>query len=416
MSFYLDTYRELTQIVTLEDSSLGIMKWGTANAYPQTLKNLIEQSPSAKSAVSRTAKFYKGAGFKGEDQIVNPYGMTLKDIVAKAADDYATFQAFGIQTNFNINSYVVSMIPMAIETLRFNQFDELNYASKLGYNADFGSNAIIQKQVGNLVSRDRIKWIDRFNPKVVEAQIKAISKDLEKKGKIFKGDMDRMIYGIGNYQGQILYHSDSGHSSYPLPLLQAPINFVLSDVENSILMRKETATGFINSYILKTTLDSEDPTLIALEKAIDDAQGARGSGKVITLSGMSPEDINANILEEIGSGAKGAKDIVDTITNAYNLNQKVINGVYLIPPILAGADQKTGFSSADLDEAYKVFNAITQEGRDVIEAQINRILKHSKFKIKEIKIEKLKLDIEELSDKEGDKKEDKKVEPTKEKK
>ena len=59
-----------------------------------------------------------------------------------------------------------------------------------------------------------------------------------------------------------------GPSKYPVPPLQSVINFVLSDVENSILVRKETSTGFVSSYILKSTLDYDDANLIAMENSI----------------------------------------------------------------------------------------------------------------------------------------------------
>ena len=376
-NFKIELHTEVTQIQTIQDSALGIMRWGQTNSFPQTLKNLIDQSPSAKPAVDRTAKFYKGKGFVGEDEIVNPQGLTLKQLVAILSDDLATFEAFAFQCNFNLNGVVTGINPMRIATLRFNQLDELDFASKIGYHSNFGLNATVRKTVTNYPTRGKVKWINRFNPKEVGEQIKAT-----------KG-------GIANYLGQLLYFSSTGHSSYPVPRLQAPINYVLADIENSILVRKETATGFINTYLLKTMMDSEDPNLIALENSIEEAQGARGTGKVITMAGMSPEEMTNTLLEEIGAGAGAAGAIIESATKGYDLAQKVINSAYLIPPILSGADQKTGFSSADLKEAYFVFNAITQEGRDTIESELNEALKISSFNTKSIKIQKLTLDEEE---------------------
>lgn len=395
MSFNIQTHKELTQVTTYQDTALGIMRWGTDNSFPQTLKNLIDQSPSAKPAVERTKTFLKGAGFEGADEQVNPFGLTLKDIVDAAADDYAYFSGFAIHCNFNIEGQVTSMTPMAIPECRFNTFDELNYAAKIGYHPNFGLNAVVTKTVSNLPTRDKIKWINRFNPKAVQPQIIAAYEKSQVKKKTTKEvpEIKQLTIGIGNYAGQVLYHSESGHSVYPIPPLQAPINFVLADVENSILVRKETTTGFIDSYILKTTLDSEDSDLVAFENALLEAQGARGTGKIVTLAGMTPEDMQATVLEKIGTGDR--KSTIESATMAYELAQKVINGAYMIPPILAGSDQKTGFSSADLKEAYFVFNAVTQHGRDTIEAQINRILANSVFKTKSISIKKLKLDIDE---------------------
>ena len=391
MSFKIELHKELTQVTTRQDTSLGIMRWGLDNSFPQTLKNLIEQSPSAKPAASRTAKFYKGAGFEGEDTIVSPYGLTLKQVVSIIADDYSVFEAFAIHCNFNIKGQVTSMQPMRIAELRFNEFDELNYASKVGYHEDFGRNSEIKKTVTNTVTREKIKWIDRYNPTAVQAQILRAS-DLPKD----KSEIARLTQGVGNYRGQVLYHSEAGHSSYPIPPLQAPINYVLADVENSVLVRKETVTGFIDTYLLKTMMDAEDATLVALENAIDDAQGARGTGKVITMSGLSEGEIQSTVLEKMGAGDR--KSTIESSAVAFELGQKVINAAYLIPPILAGADQKTGFSSADLKEAYFIFNATTQTGRDVIEAEINRILKNSIFNVEKIQIKKLKLDEDETQD------------------
>jgi hypothetical protein len=377
MSFQIQMHRELTQVETKQSPSLGIMNWGSDNTFPQTLKNLIQQSPSARMATSRASKFYKGGPFDGEDQVINSYGLTLKKLVAILADDYADYEAFSIQCNYNIRGQVSSINPIRISTLRFNEFDELNYASKVGYHPDFGRNSEVKKTIVTNATAGNIKWFDRFNINSVKAQIHKT-----------KG-------GISNYLGQILYFSESGMNSYPIPPLQSCINFVLSDVENSILVRKETSTGFINTYMLKTTMDAEDSTLIALERSIEEAQGARGTGKVITFSGLSPEEVQSTLLEEMGGGGAGSKAVIESSKLAYELSREVITGAYLIPPALAGIDKSSGFSGEDLKEAYFVFNATTQGGRESIQSEINNVLKHSTFDIKKIKINKLRLDLEE---------------------
>ena len=124
------------------------------------------------------------------------------------------------------------MIPMRIETLRFNQFDELNYASKIGYHRNFGDNDVVKKSIESTVTSEDIKFINIWNPKYAIDQI------------------EQLENGVQGYNGQILYYSGAGSNTYPIPQLQSAINYVLSDVENSILVRKETSTGFISSYLL----------------------------------------------------------------------------------------------------------------------------------------------------------------------
>jgi|TARA_B110000914_G_scaffold109305_1_gene95739 hypothetical protein len=62
-----------------------------------------------------------GAGFDGENEIINAYGLTLKKLVGILADDYADFEAFAIQCNYNIKGQVTSLNPVRIATLRFNE-------------------------------------------------------------------------------------------------------------------------------------------------------------------------------------------------------------------------------------------------------------------------------------------------------
>jgi len=379
--FNIENHREIVEVQTVQDPALGIMKWGRVNAFPQTLINIINQSPLAKPAVERTTKFYIGNGFEQEDFSISKLGLTLGDLYKTNSLDFSYFRALAIHVNYNMKAEITSAIPMRVADLRFKEFDELNYSSKLGYHSNFGLNSEIVKTISDHPANGKIKWFDRFNPdpEIVKEQI-------AKAG------------GIKKYNGQILYFSETGHSSYPIPQLQPPINFVLADVENSILVRKETSTGFINTYLLKTSLPSDDENLIELEGSIVQSQGARGSGKVITFAGLPAEDVNSTILEEVG-GRGTAKAIIDSATATYELCEKVINGAYLIPPILAGADQNTGFSSEDLKDAYFVFNAITQGGRSIIEKQINRVMKHFKgYDEGPVKVSKLKLDVEQVNE------------------
>jgi hypothetical protein len=375
--FKLELHRELSQITTVEDVGLGIMLWGRDNSFPQTIKNLIDQSPNASAAVSRTAKFFKGAPFEGEDMVINTYGLTLRDLVDKMADDLALTDGYGIQCNYNLMGIVTGINPMDIETLRFNAFDELGFSSKIGYHRNFGWNSEVDMAVEKSVTKAGIKFINRFNPKYALEQIE----ELKEEG------------GIKAYNGQLLYYSGAGHSKYPKPPLQSAINYVLSDIENSILVRKETATGFISTFLLKSTLNYDDPNLIALENSIIAVQGARGMGKIITISGLSDDEVGKQLLEEIGGGANSA--IIESATKTFDLDKMVINHVYLIPPVLGGQDVASGFSTESLKDAYFVFNAITEDGRMQIEKDVNKILAASDFSIKSIKLNKLKLDLDE---------------------
>lgn len=376
MAFRLDYHTEVTEIVTLENKSLGIMNWGSSNSFPQTLKNLVAQSPNANPAVNRTATFLKGGTFEGEDTVVGLNGETLKDIVSQVADDYALFEAFSLHANYNIKGRVSTIQALEIPTLRFNTFDTLNYSNKMGYHPNFALNSEIVKMAEHSVTKADIKWIDRFNPDIdiVNAQVEQCEDGL-----------------LANYNGQVLYVSNAGYSKYPVPTLQAQINFVLSDIENSILVRKETATGFIDTYIYKTTKDADDKSVQEFQQAVVDSQGARGMGKIIKMANLSEEEMKGNVLERIESDKAS---IMDSSIKTFELTKLQITGAYLIPPALAGIDQKSGFSGTDLEEAYNVFNAITQSGRNKIEQSINRMLEAGDFAVKEIKLQPLKLELE----------------------
>ena len=388
MGFKLDYHTEVSKVTTLQDPTLGIMKWGESNSFPQTLVNFIGKSANAYPTVTRTAQFLKGQGFEGDDVVIGPNGMTGKDVLNIICDDYSIFKALALQCNYNLIGEVTMITPMRIPVLRFNEFDELNYASKIGYHPNFGLNSVEKKTIIKIPNRGSVKWFNRFNPSAVEDQIQNDSEGI-----------------IGNYNGQILYYSNSGHSSYPIPPLQAPINFVLSDIDNSILVRKETATGFVSTYLLKSTLSAESPVLSRLEQELYYSQGARGSGNVITLSELSADEVNGNVLEEIGPGGSGAKATIESAILTYELDQKAISGAYLIPPILAGFGIQNGFTGMDLSDAYDVFNAVTAPDRLIIEEQLNKVISSSVFKekIPAVKIIPLSIEgVKQASNSQGD--------------
>lgn len=368
MSFNIQNYTELSQVETVQDSALGIMKWGRQNSFPQTLLNLISQSANASSAVRIATRFLKGGEFENSDYIIHPSGITIKDLVDSAASSYAVFEGFSYHVNFNLNYKISNIFPMKMACLRFNEYDELGTYNKIGYHPNFGRNSVDVKNVADFPTKAKINFINTFNISKVADQVAKVDT-------------------IKNYQGQIFYHTNTGPFEYPIPPLQPLINFVLSDVENSVLLRKETATGFINSYLLKTCLGAGDKDLIALEDSIAEAQGAQGSGKIITLSGLSEEEVKSTLLEEIGGGK--STTTIDSCVKTYNLNKEVISGVYLIPPALAGIDKNSGFSGQDLEEAYSVYNEITRDGRELIESKINLLLSNSDFEVKSIKLQPL---------------------------
>jgi len=376
MAFNLNYYKEATDLTIVEDSSLGIMRWGRNNAFPQTLKTLIQKSGNSNPAVERTATFYMGEIQEIYEELIHPNGVTLFDVIKVCSTELAMFGGFAIHVNYNINGDIVNFRPLNITDLRFNQLDELNYSSKIGYHCDFGRNSPIDRMIPAILTSGSIRWFNRFNPnrETVKEQIKTAG-------------------SLSKFGGQVLYYSNTGMSMYPTPPLLPQINYVLSDVENSILVRKETATGFINSYIVKTTLDSEDETLAAFEEALTQAQGARGSGKIITFSGLAPEDVNSTMLEPI-SGSSGSTTIIDSAQKTYDLDKSAVLSAYLIPPILGGNNSKAVFSSTELKDAYFVFNAITKSDRAILQNKINSILKNSILGVEQISIKKLSLDEE----------------------
>lgn len=379
MAFNINEHKEVTQLLQIEDSVLGVMKWGQSNSFPQTLKNLIEQSPNSRLAIDRTTEFYAGSGFEGSDLQIHPSGLTLGDAVEFAARELATFSGFAIHCNYNAQGKVSNFRPISLTDLRFKRLDEINMSNRIAYHYNFGLNSEIKKLIVDTPKAGNLKWLYRFSkdPRVAISQI-------EKSG------------GLKNYNGQVLYYSNAGHSLYPSPKLLPNINFVLADIENSILVRKETSTGFVNSYLLKTTMDADDPNLIALELAIAQAQGARGSGKTVVFSGLSEDEVSSTLLESLGEGSSGRNTTITSCKTGYELAREVITGAYQIPPLLAG-ERSAGFSSTELKDSYLIFNSVTQRGRNILSEKFTKILKNSVFAsyVDEVKIKKLTLDEDE---------------------
>ena len=81
-----------------------IITWGTDNAYPQRLQEIIQSSGTGRVCVDLRRKFIIGRGFANEavgEQVINSKGLTWEKLLTENARDLASLDGVALHFNFN---------------------------------------------------------------------------------------------------------------------------------------------------------------------------------------------------------------------------------------------------------------------------------------------------------------------------
>ena len=191
----------------------NIVSYGKDNDAPNQFKYCYMNSATLKSVVDGSVNYIlgeevvvndEGATFKDK---VNRNGMTMKDIVAKAALSYQTYGGFAIQVIYNKLGVPVELFPLDFSRCRLNEKGDKVFYSKKNW-SKYGTKAEVY---------------DIFNLKKI---------NIEK-------------------PTQILYvKGDFTNSVYPLPEWFGAMSDVLTEIEASKYALNSISNGFSARYLI----------------------------------------------------------------------------------------------------------------------------------------------------------------------
>lgn len=224
--------------VDLTDRTLW---YGSENAFPLKLAQLIQDSPAGSSCVSIIGKFIEGNGFSdpsiGEIQ-ANGQGDTFSDIHSKISEAYALNEGFALNIKYTIEGKISEVFSVPFENVRLKQPDDKGIISKVNVNPYYGTN-IFQKRF--------TEEYDLFNPdrKVVLAQI-AKSQSGKK----------------NTYKGQILYFANTKPLSrfYSIPSYYAAKHWLSIDGAIGEFHSNNLDAGFFQTVLLKMIGNPDEPS------------------------------------------------------------------------------------------------------------------------------------------------------------
>lgn len=218
-------------------SSLGIKTYGDNNLYPQTVRDIIESSPTGRTCVERRSTYIEGNGLFSQalsDAACDARGTTVDDVHHLCAEDIAYYDGFALHVNYNILGQIVSVAHVPFENCRLEEEDDDGVISHVVVHPDWRG----KKTRGGKAVKVGLETIEVFpvfnpSPDVVQLQIQAAG-------------------GIEFYKGQILYSTKAGRLAYPLPLVDIVLTDMSTDEGLSNVNNRNVRNNFLTAGMLIT--------------------------------------------------------------------------------------------------------------------------------------------------------------------
>ena len=112
------------------DSSMGWVKWGLKNDYPQLLLNLYNESPTHRASINFETQSIVGGGVDydamavDKTQIVPNYQYDWNYLLRSIAIDYSLYGSYAIQIILNKDRKTYSFYHIPLEKVRWSPYDE----------------------------------------------------------------------------------------------------------------------------------------------------------------------------------------------------------------------------------------------------------------------------------------------------
>lgn len=345
----IEVLKREKRLDVLKASSYGVQTYGRFNDYPQSVVEILASSVTGTSCVKEYAAFIEGSGFDGElaDLRANAR-QTFNDLLAFASKDFATFGGFALLVNYNANYRISSVHPVPFENVRIALADDNGVVRGYALHPDWGRRNTALKAW----SAADIVRVNAFNPApdIVANEV-------------------AMAGGFENYKGQLLYYSNAGEFTYPLPIYDCALTDMNTEEGISNITNRNARNNFLPSGMLVDIcqVDQTDDEENATQKLLRQYQGDTNALKMIYAQVASEAEVprfvefkTQNFDKEYSESRAAAKD---NIGRAFNQ-----------PPILRAEQTNAGFSTTEMVSAYNYYNSITGVERAVVERVMQKVV------------------------------------------
>lgn len=258
-------------------STLGIKTYGDSNLYPQTLRDIVDSSPTGRTCIERRATYIEGNGLASQilaDTVCNLAGHTVDDVHHLCAEDIAYYDGFALHVNYNLQGEVVSLAHIPFEDCRLKEEDADGIISHIIVHPDWRGRLTRNGRAVKVTS-DEVRRFPIFNPdpEVVQQQILTAG-------------------GIEFYCGQILYVSRAGRNAYPIPLVDVVLTDMSTDEGLSNVNNRNVRSNFLTAGMLVTKRgQSGDDSDNGFTQEFERLQGDMNALKMMQVEVETDEDI-----------------------------------------------------------------------------------------------------------------------------
>ena len=309
-----------------------LVSWGVDNALPKLYATCIEKSSTLGAAVAQSKNYVLGDGLEinagSWQKEINRRGDTMQDLIDHIVDDYFTYGNYAIQVIFNKLGLPTELYALDVAKCRLNgNRDKVFYSKKAWTKYQTKSEEF-----------DRFGYAD-FNPEKPT---------------------------------QIYFYNGSGiRSIYNKAPWASAINDVLTECENSEYALSVATNGFACRYILNIpqgggTLTDEQKS--AIEEAIKTKfTGPQANSFMLYFTDDDSKYLNVQKIE--------SDDAPERFVALRNASRENIFISLRISPLLCGlGSEKTGFSTAEYSDSYKLYDrSVAEPIRHIIERSIAKI-------------------------------------------
>lgn len=346
--------------------SLGILSFDFDNKYPQRVKDIVKDSPTASSVLRIYRKFVKGRGIADTEAgyiKVNRKGLTINKLLGKLAGSKGELGPVAVHFNYNALGEKVEIQFIPAEYCRLTDPDG-EYKDKIAVYDDWGG--VKSKNV----QKNKIKYIDRYNPSELFNQVSSIQlEDKETKG-LTPYEVTALKWK--KYNGQILYWSPDGSEEYTLSPFDPVLEEMQTEAQTKRFKNNTSAKNFLASHLIITNAAETDEDEEDFINNMKEFQGGDGSGTMFWLQRKNADE-QIELKKVDIQNYDGLYDYTETSARS------AIHRIHLVPPVLLLETSNGIGESKELSDATTYYNNVTALDRDELTELLYEIFSGSVF-------------------------------------
>lgn len=310
------------------------VSWGEDNALPSLYMNCYSKSSTLKATIMSQIDYVLGDEIIVSDDAaywkeqVNRNGMTMKDLVAKLAFNYAVYGGISLQVVYNRLGQVVELFPLDFGRCRVNE-----NKTKVFYNKKWG------------------KWTakydvyDAFDPEHIDM------------------DNPTQIYW---------FKPDYSSAIYPLPQYNGALYDILTEIEASKYSLNTVARGFSARYLIQ--FPENRNITDEQKKGIEDAIKNKFCGSDTDTSFMLYWRNGDGDAEKIEISKIETDDAPEKYLAIKDTARTNIFIAMRTSPLICGLPVSTAFSTDEFKDSFKLYNkTVITPIQDIIKGCLSKI-------------------------------------------